>query len=104
MNALIVYPKEKPQLIDIQGKLEELQRLVGGTIDIIDPYEDDIILIFNDDGKLLGMPPNRRINDWITLHGPFLICGRDLYGNTIGLSDEQIKRYSEIMLFLDVPL
>lgn len=102
MNALIVKPKEKPQLIDIQGTLEELQRLVGGTIDIIDPYEDDIILIFNDNGKLFGLPPNRRINDWITIYGTLLICGRDVDGKTVGLSNEQVKQYSEIMQFTSV--
>ena len=102
MNALVVYPGQKPRIIDITGELQELQQIVGGTIDVIDPYEDEIIFILNDEGKMLGLPPNRRINDWITIHGTFLICGSDKEGNTIGLTDEQTKRYTEIMMFADV--
>ena len=102
MNALIVHPGQKPRMIDITGELRELQQIVGGTIDVIDPYGDEVIFIFNDEGKLLGLPPNRRINDWITIHGILLICGSNEEGNTISLTDEQTKRYTEIMMFADV--
>lgn len=102
MNALIVHLGQKARIIDITGRLKELQQIVGGVIDIVEPYEDGVIFILNDEGKLLGLPPNRRINDWITIHGSFLICGTDKEGNTIGLTDEQTKRYTEIMMFADV--
>lgn len=38
--------------------LEELQEFVGGYIEII-PLVDDLIMVVNEEGKLLGLPFNK---------------------------------------------
>lgn len=39
-------------------KLEELQEIVGGLIDALG-VNDDEIMVFNDEGKLMGLPYNQ---------------------------------------------
>lgn len=62
-------------------KLEQLQKIVGGLIDIL-CIGDDEIMVFNDEGKIMGLPYNREAtalfrkhyntNDFIV--GDVLVC------------------------------
>lgn len=95
MKALYIEPNQEPRVIEFDHQLSTIQRLVGGPIDIIDPFEEDVIIILNDEGKNIGLPPNRTINDRITIHGPFLICGCDESGTTLSLNDDYAQVYAE---------
>lgn len=75
MDVLIVEPEKTPRMATITGDLESLQRLVGGCIEAIYPYEDPVALICNEEGKLLGLPLNRRIRDHDIIAGTFAVCG-----------------------------
>ena len=101
MLAILVKPNELPEKIVIPDSATAAERLaienalVGGPIDIIDPYGDDVILIVNDEGKNMGLPANRRINDRITIHGNFIVAGCDAEGHTVGLTQEQCEWIGE---------
>ena len=46
----------------MENTLQAMQKAVGGLIDIVD-IDDGICLLLNDEGKLIGLEENRRIDD-----------------------------------------
>ena len=52
MNVLIVEPGKHPRLADIDESLESLQKTVGGYIEAIYPFEDEIAIICDEESKL----------------------------------------------------
>ena len=100
IRVMFVEPLEKPKLITIDHTLETLQKLVGGYIQALYPWENEeevaeVAVICNDEGKMNGSLPNRRIEseDWEDIiFGNFLITGltADNFGS---LSDELAEKY-----------
>jgi len=60
MTVVIVKPGYAPYEAEING-LDEMQEVVGGTIQAIYPFEDRAAVVCNDEGILLGMPYNRSV-------------------------------------------
>lgn len=76
----------------IGNNLYALQTEVGGLIECI-YLEDGCIAVVNEEGKLNGMEPNRRLGADI-ICGPFFICSDD--GEEFGsLNKEKIEKYSQ---------
>lgn len=104
MTVLKVSPGQLPQAIDIPHTLEDMQKLVGGFIEAIYPFEDMVAIVCNEDGKLLGQEPNRAIRDPDTgeildiICGTFFVCGLT-YDNFASLTAEQINHYSQLFRF-----
>lgn len=75
MTILVVEPGKYPYRKEIPSTLEEMQKVVGGLIEIISPWQNSpAALICNEEGKLV-MPLNRylpSIEDIIC--GTFFIC------------------------------
>lgn len=61
LSVLLVEPGKYPRMIEMEDSLEAMQRAVGGDIEEFMPYEDEIAIICNEEGKINGMPPNRAI-------------------------------------------
>lgn len=97
LNLLLVKPNELPKKITIKNTLKEKQKLVGGLIEYVYlPNCNDVVLICNEEGKLLGLPPNRDI-EYDIVCGDFLIVGDDPeIGEDRSLTDEQITKYSKM--------
>lgn len=91
IKALLIEPKQKPRVIEIEASLESYQQQVGGLIEIL-YLEDDVVLVVNEEGKLLGLAPNRRFYDDI-LVGNILILG-SRGEHLVGLSDAHIEKYA----------
>ncbi len=94
IKCLLVEPNKLPKEIEIKKELEEYQRLVGGWIEeVYLPFDDDIVIICNEEGKINGMELNRDIGRDI-IAGPFLIVGDD-YDNADfkSLTQEQVDKY-----------
>lgn len=94
IRVLLVEPLEKPRLVTIEHTLENLQGLVGGTIQAVYPWEDPVALICNDEGKLMGLLPNRLLEDYDLVCGTFFICGLGRE-NFTDLSDELAEKYTK---------
>jgi hypothetical protein len=86
-----------------------MQAVVDGSIQAIYPFEDPVALICNEEGKLLGMTPNRAIRDPDTkdiveiICGTFFICGlgrEDFDSLTKDQIDYYIKLFGSPELFL----
>lgn len=104
MRVLVVEAGRLPAVREIDGSLESMQKIVGGLIQAVYPFEEPVALICNDEGKINGLPMNRQIreiNDII--HGTFFICAApsDLE-RFASLSDELIKRYAERFHFPEI--
>ncbi len=99
MTVLLVEPNQHPRPVEIGTELEDLQKAVGGYIEVVYPFEDQVGLIVNEEGKLDGLPLNRALRDdsgeiYDIIAGTFLVVGltEEDFGS---LSPEQIKTYEE---------
>ena len=63
MNVLLVQPESYPKSVTIGSDLESLQAAVGGSIEVVYPFEDSVGLIMNEEGKIEGLPLNRALRD-----------------------------------------
>ena len=100
MTVLLVEPEKIPKEVTIGSDLESLQKAVRGYIEVVYPFEDNVCIICNEEGKINGMHLNRALYTedgkmYDILSGPFIIAGltEDNFGS---LTPEQIKLYSEM--------
>ncbi len=101
IKVLKVSPCKAPEVVTLTNELEELQKAVSieadyvGLIEII-AIDDDICILCNEEGKLIGLPPNRRIGHDV-ICGTFYILGEDSEeGELTSLSDKDIEKYKAI--------
>ncbi len=101
MKILVVEPMKRPYVQEIDGSLESMQKLVGGTIQAVYPFpEDTVALICNDEGKLLNLPYNRFLYDeqkqpYDVICGTFFVVGLG-EENFKSLTIQQIRTYSDM--------
>ena len=95
MKILIVEPMRHPRRANIPHTLEEMQRIVGGYIEAVYPYDDPIAVVCAGEGKLNGYALNRSILDKDVIAGTFFVCG---YGEEdfTDLSDELADKYEKL--------
>lgn len=95
LRVLIKKVGEPPEEKIIKGTLNEYQKIVGGLIEVIS-YED-VLLICNDEGKLLQMQPNLKF-DYDYIAGDCFFIGDD-YENAEfkSLTNEQIASLKEMI-------
>ena len=99
IRALMVEPMESPKLVTLQNDLDSLQKAVSigapdqGLIEFV-YLEDNVSILCNEEGKLIGLAPNRRLGDDI-LCGVFYVVAEDEEGELVSLTSEQIEKYSE---------
>ena len=59
LSVLLVEPGKTPKMIKIDDSLEAMQALVRGPIEVFSPFNDDVVIICNEEGKISGLPLNR---------------------------------------------
>ena len=108
IKVVLVEPNEKAKVTEIENTLENLQKIVGGYIECIYPFEDNVGLICNEEGKLIGLEPNRVMRDddgnaVDIIFGTFIITGLtdDDFGS---LTDEQAEYYLDLFEFPELIL
>ena len=75
MKILVVEPGKHPYEKEIEGTLKEMQKIVGGRIQALYPFRDEVGVVCNDDGISLQMPFNRKIDEECYIFGTFFVCG-----------------------------
>ncbi len=80
ITVILAKPGEKAYISRIRTSLEALQQIVGGLIELCYPFEDEVCIICNEEGKINGMKPNRALYDedgrmTDMLFGTIIICG-----------------------------
>ena len=75
MNVLLCEPGKLAQPTTINHDLKSMQDIVGGTIEVVYPWGDAVAVVCNDEGLLLGLPLNRKLNEHTIIAGTFFVCG-----------------------------
>ena len=94
MDVLIVEPERVPRMDRITGDLRSLQQVVGGCIEAVYPYDDPVAIVCNEEGKLIGLPLNRKLEDYDIIAGTFLVCGLS-EDNFDSLTPELAEKYRD---------
>ena len=92
LSVLQIAPGQHPKPIEIDNDLKALQQAVGGSIGASYPFEDPVAIVYNDDGKLMGLPLNRALRDE---SGTFLVVGLG-EEDFASLSPELTQKYEEL--------
>ncbi len=100
INIVFVEPNKAAVVDIIPNTLEDLQKKVGGYIEAIYPFEDEVALICNEEGKLNGSQLNRALrnedNDVVDIiAGSFFVVGLG-EEDFCSLTPEQIEKYKEM--------
>lgn len=93
IRVLKIEPGRPPEEVMMANTLEALQGAVGGLIEVV-TLDSDVCLICNDEGKLIGLPGNRRLRGDI-IAGTFVIVGDDGEGSLCSLSDDAVRKYTD---------
>ena len=79
MNVLVVEPGYLPyekEIKDGADHLEQMQTIVGGLIEPIYPYHEEVAIVCNEEGLINGLPFNRSVpGGYGGVFGTFFICG-----------------------------
>ena len=99
MLVLVVEPGNVPNTREITNSLQEMQKVVGGMVQVIYPFPNQkIALVCNEEGLLLGLPPNRGLRDedgalYDIVCGTFFLCGASASGEVfMSLTQEQVEQ------------
>ena len=103
LSVLKIAPGQYPQQVEINNDLKALQQAVGGSIGASYPFEDPVAIVYNDDGKLMGLPLNRALRDengemYDAVAGTFLVVGlgeEDFASLTPELAEKFEKKFHQ---------
>ena len=97
MRILLVKPGESCETVEVENKLETLQKIVGGYIEAV-ALNEKTTLVCNEEGKVNGSMPNRIVRSkWLRdiIYGTFFLCGinKDDFGD---IDYEEEKEWRKI--------
>lgn len=101
MLVLMIESGKAPRRLELSHSLEEMQKAVGGFIQSLYPFSEPVALVCNEEGKLLGLPANRALQDesgavYDIVCGTFFLCGAPPDSDTLeGLTEAQVSRYEQ---------
>ena len=87
-RVVYVEPGKPAAEKEIGTKLEDIQECVY-------PHGDRTVLVCNDEGKLLGMEGNRRLDNGSIIAGPFFVIG-DAGEHFRSLTDAEVNKYLQL--------
>ena len=101
LSVLLVEPGKCPKVIGIEDTLEAMQNIVGGDIEVYEPFDDEIAIVCNEEGKVKGLPLNRAIysdrGELVDIiAGTFFVCYAPVDSEGfLNLPKELAKKYEE---------
>ncbi len=100
MKVLIVEPMQPCRAQEIPDTLEAMQAIVGGYLQAVYPFRDEVALVCNENGKNLDLPYNRPLtNDrgipYDMICGTFFLAGVSAE-DFVSLTEEQIQKYTAL--------
>lgn len=80
IKVVLCEPGKKARVTTIMNSLESLQKMVGGYIEAVYPFDDPVAIVCNEEGKINGCKLNRSLKDengkvYDIIAGPFLVVG-----------------------------
>ena len=100
VRMLMIQPHKTPVVTYVKQDLSSLQRAVSdhceeAFIEYTYPFDDDCMILGNEEAKLCGMEGNRRLFGSVYA-GPIFITRDNGEGDLCALTDEQVKTYGEM--------
>ena len=101
LSVLQIAPGQYPKQVEIDNDLKALQQAVDGSIGTSYPFADDsVAIVYNDNGKLMGLPLNRALRDedgqmYDAVAGTFLVVGLG-EEDFASLSPEMAQKYEQL--------
>lgn len=105
MKVLLVKPGEYAREAEIGSRLEDMQHAVGGWIEEYMPFDDDVALVCNEEGKLHGLDLNRAIYSddgqiMDIIAGDFFVCYAPIESESFqSLPDNLMDKYEKKFRF-----
>ena len=80
MKVIVLEPRKEAYVKEVENSLSGMQEVVGGYIQGIYPFVEEICLVVNEEGKINGLPLNRALFDesgkvYDIIAGTAFICG-----------------------------
>lgn len=101
IKVLLVQTRKEPKVIEIEDSLSAMQGIVGGHIEEYMPFEDDVALVCNEEGKMIGLELNRGITNeeghlQDIISGDFFVCYAPIESESfLSMPDEMMEKYKE---------
>lgn len=99
MKVVLVEPRKRARVVEIDHTLEAMQKIVGGYIETFQ-LDDEVYIVCNEEGKMGGYQPCRAI--WYEgelieiIFGTFFICAAPWDSeNFESLTDDQAQHFAE---------
>lgn len=102
IKVLKIEPGKLPKVVELKNELTALQEAVSigadyrGIIEIVS-LDDKTCLLLNEEGKLIGLKPNRRLGQDI-LCGVFYVTGQNKSGELTSLDEASMARYAQLFM------
>jgi hypothetical protein len=99
ITVLKVAPMCKPEVVTLKNDLRSLQEAVSigadytGLIEVVG-LDAKTCIICNEEGKLIGLEPNRRLG-YDILCGVFYVVGQGRQGNFVSLPSAAMEKYKQ---------
>ena len=100
VRCLMLLPHFPPVETRVVDELASWQLAVSkegepALMEVTYPFEDNAVIVGNEEARLNGMEGNRRVNGE-PYAGPMYIVGDNLEGGFCDLTDEQVEKYSKM--------
>ncbi len=100
IRMLMIQPHRTPIVTYVKDELDALQNAVSdhcedALIEFTYPFDDDCIILGNEEAKLNGMEGNRILIDAIYA-GPIFVTKDNGVGGLCSLNDAEVQKYSEV--------
>ena len=99
LKILLKRVGRESEFAEVENTLEAKQKLVNGLIEVVPLEQDeDLLIVCNEEGKLLSLPPNT-LFDFDYIAGDYFIIGDDYEnGDFKSITEEQ---FNKIKPFID---
>ena len=102
IKVLLVEPFNKPKIITIENNYQAISEIICGDADEYMPFEDDVFLLCNADGKRLSLSASHTVTDTETgktelIYGSFILIGAGEFDDEYhSLDDDLIDKYIDL--------
>ena len=106
IKVLKIEPGKLPKVVELKNELTALQEAVSigadyrGLIEIVS-LDEKTCLLLNEEGKLIGLQPNRRLGQDI-LCGVFYVVGQNNSGDLASLDEASMARYAQLFMIPEI--
>ncbi|HIU57764.1 MAG TPA: DUF3846 domain-containing protein [Candidatus Ornithomonoglobus merdipullorum] len=100
LEVLLVKPGQYAEMTTIDAGLSSMQGIVGGNIQVASYFDEPVVLVCNEEGKINGTDLNRAIKDDSgkiidIVAGTFFVCGSG-EDNLISLPPEHREKFEKL--------